>query len=762
MVFYLQQNVVLLDQISRQILSIAPQATITPNPPPPFPFKLLESDIRVNVFWFMALIFSLTAALLATLMQQWVRNYMHVFQQYSDPLKCARVRQYLRGGLERGWMPGIAEAVPGFLHVSLFLFFAGLCDFVLNINTRVGISTTVPIAISGLLYIIATFVPFFFPRSPYQTWFSTIFSAIFSIITSFIWYSKQIWNYLQRRGGGSDESKKPVRQNMSQRRMLLAMKETDQRNVRDEDAIRWLFRNRTEDSEMESLVLAIPGSFDRQWGLKVWKSVSKPLANDPHTHTHVEDIVHELTVRAIRILETCQNRGPSDGDVLWRTRTRACIETTASLVFCIGGDRGHIGDFVVLLYDIGKDQTVRESSSVGKDQMFVMRWTCLSLVAIQPFLASDRNLQNHASLAMSHLSKDLEHTDHLSADRGHTSTDGTSKDQDHTDVLSKVRDHADKTKNPPRIIEILDNAVKCLEELSDALFLVENIEEVGARKALGGHEDAISTLAVIGDQYDDSADTWIQAVQRDLVEITNRIICQLPGIKFDDLGPDTKSVHPSQPSQLKESYRDRHKFQIISPSHLLKRIRQVADTFQDVLNGQWDYFAFSEGIKDLEEILSFLSDDPLHREVWRLHDLCEGRGLGFTVELFFFARKQLLSTPSSKESHSALFVGTLQAITSDLSEYESPLGTQKLLLDWVVSDNDIIFGPTDTYPDPVIDEFFSLLGTVIRGQKGPHMNDVVKRLTEKLRFPYLFPPRRAFYLKALEVITRAGAQRPPS
>ena len=522
---------------------------------------------------------------------------------------------------------------------------------------------------------------------------------------------------------------------MSQRRMLLAMNETDQRKVRDEEAIRWLFRNRTEDSEMESLVLAMPGSFDRQWGLEVWKSVSKPLANDPHTHIHEEDIVHELTVRAFRILETCQNRGPSDGDALWRTRTRACIETTASLVFCIGGDRGHIGDFVVLLSDIGKDQNVRESSSLGRDRMFVMRWTCLSLVAIQSVLASDRNLQNHASQAISSLTEDQYHTG--------------------------------KRQTPTRMIAAFKKALGCIEELSDALILVEDIKEEEARMILRGHESAISTLLNIGNQCDDNADTRIQAVQRDLVKITHRIICQLPGIKFAD--PDAKSPNLSEleepePNQLKESYRDPHKFQFVTTTHRLKSFSQIARTFQNLYTGQWNKGTFKEGTDDLKKVLKLLRGNPLRREVWRLQDLCEGGGLGFTVELFFLARKQLLSTSLSKEYHSALLIGTFKAITSDSqsSDYKSSLGTQQLLLDLVLSDNNIIFGPTDTYPDNIIDEFFSLLGTVLKGQSGLHIEDVVRQLTDEKLGSYSTAMRRAFYQKALDVIKEAKASGPSS
>ena len=87
-VYYLRQHSIILSQISVQLSSIAPQISIPSTPPPPFPaFNPLASDVRVNVFWFMALAFSLLAALLAILVQQWVRNYMHVFQRYSDPLK---------------------------------------------------------------------------------------------------------------------------------------------------------------------------------------------------------------------------------------------------------------------------------------------------------------------------------------------------------------------------------------------------------------------------------------------------------------------------------------------------------------------------------------------------------------------------------------------------------------------------------------------------------------------------------------------------
>ncbi|KAH9060768.1 hypothetical protein EDB87DRAFT_1614018 [Lactarius vividus] len=43
-------------------------------------FSPSSANVRANAYWFMNLVFSLSVALLATLVQRWVRDYMHVFQ----------------------------------------------------------------------------------------------------------------------------------------------------------------------------------------------------------------------------------------------------------------------------------------------------------------------------------------------------------------------------------------------------------------------------------------------------------------------------------------------------------------------------------------------------------------------------------------------------------------------------------------------------------------------------------------------------------
>jgi hypothetical protein len=744
MVYYLQQNVAMLDQISRQISSIAPQFSIPSAPPDRFPaFKPLASDIIVNVFWFMALVFSLSAALLATLVQQWVRDYMYVFQRYSDPLKSARLRQYLYDGSKRLYMPLVAEAVPCLLHVSLFLFLVGLCDFVFNINTAVGLSTTIPIAITGLLYILTTFAPAIYPQSPYQTSFSG-----------------SIWSVMQkirrRRFRDRDNGElKFVNLNMVQGKMQLAMEETEGRKGRDERAVRWLVSNMTEDAEMESFVMAIPGSFNGEWGEEVWKNVSNaiedkdedPRQNEPSrlqsilpsfiplvgsraasdsgvnptAHIQEEDTMRELSARVRHLLDTCKNRGLFTSDELWRRRTRACIETTASLVCCVRADLGQFGDVLKLLGDIGSDQTVRESSSVGKEQTFVMRWTCLSLVAIRPILESNWLLHNDARLASQRLER-----------------------RDNTGDEEQTPTRVDK------IMETLNKALGSLKTLSDALTWGGDQTQERVKEILHDHESQISELEQLdienaGFQLDD----WsISSVQQSIDRITHGIITrQLPGIKSDV--SDTESVDFGQ---FVELFRDHHALLFIFPLRNLRRIRSFTNTLRNILEGRNDADAFQKMIKNLREFgsLSNQLDKPVLRQVWRLQDLRGGGGLGFTVELFFLAFKQLLSTSPSKESHSGLYIGTFRAITSDWSKYKTSLGTQRLLLNMVAPHHGIIFG--FDYPDYIIDEFLAFLGDVLDGQTGPHIDDVARQLTD---FP-TYLPHHALSVKALNALPGRG------
>jgi hypothetical protein len=356
---------------------------------------------------------------------------------------------------------------------------------------------------------------------------------------------------------------------------------------------------------------------------------------------------------------------------------------------------------VKLLGDIGSDQAVRESSLVGKEQSFVMRWTCLSLVAIRPILESESLMRNDAKLA----SQQLERKD--------------------STMIGQEKNPSTRLE---KIIETFNQALKCLEPFS-GLPIGGGNEMEGVKAILRRYKSRISELERIdaenaGFQLDDRS---ISRVQQSIDRITHGIITrQLPGVKSDDF--DAESVNFGQ---FVELFRDPHALLFIFPWQNLRRIRSFTKTLREILEGEKDGDTLWETIKDLGEFLSTWSvkldhpDKLFRRQLWRLQDLSAG-GLGFIVELFFLALKRLLSTPSSQESQPEFYIGTFRAVTARGSDYRASPGTQKLLLDMVVPYRGIIFD--FDYPDYIVTAFLEFLRNILNGQTGDHINDVAEQL----------------------------------
>jgi hypothetical protein len=695
---------------------------------------------------------------------------MHVFQRYGNPLKSSRLRQYLYEGCERWYMRKVAEAVPGFLHISLFLFFAGIGDSLLSINTKVALSTIVPIGASGLLYIFMTFAPIIYPQSPYQNSFSGIF-----------WYLFQKLRGRRFRDRRPDGGMNPVDANMAQGQMQLSMEETEARRGRDERAIRWLIDNLTEDAEMEKFLPSIPGSFNTDWGTEVWKKVGehhesedqsqdepvarlhrdttthrpssswsirsvlrpitqlirKPAARLPPTHAttrspvphppnvyphsttaHIrgENIVHGLSTRVSRSVEICNNRGLFANDDLWRKRTRACIEATTSLVCCANAKLAWFGGISELLGEIG--EKMRELSLAGKDELFVMRWTCLSLVAIRSILADEGYVQHNAT----HAIKSIAEQD----------------DTGNNDALAGAQ----------KINETLKKARECLDGLYDALRDTEDLTEV--KQILHDHESEISELEQINIKagHLEWVDSGVLATQSLINHYSHQVISQFPGIlddfDFDDQGPTTllrRSVDLSC---------DPDKLQFICPGQTLKTMCSPTLTLHNILEEQGDPDACKELLKTLKSSPILFGWGEMQRQLWRLQDLCDGGGLGFTVELFFLGLEKLLSTSPSKYSHSALYTGTFRAITSDWGMHKDSLGTQNLLLNIAMSCR---WKFEVEYPAYITDEFLLLLGNIFEGQTGPHIDRARQQFRHRRMNEY-----RRFRERVLKVLTWEQAQ----
>ncbi|KAJ7152441.1 hypothetical protein C8R46DRAFT_481021, partial [Mycena filopes] len=115
-------TVLLLTQISQQLAASANGTAF--NFITPTPFAPLTSSLVCNTLWFISLGLSLTCALVATLLEQWARDFLHKTKIVSAPVVRARVLSYLYSGLQKFGMDTVVEIIPLLLHTSLLFFFA--------------------------------------------------------------------------------------------------------------------------------------------------------------------------------------------------------------------------------------------------------------------------------------------------------------------------------------------------------------------------------------------------------------------------------------------------------------------------------------------------------------------------------------------------------------------------------------------------------------------------------------------------------------
>ncbi|KAF7980084.1 hypothetical protein HWV62_39886 [Athelia sp. TMB] len=161
-------TVMLLAQISMQLAANA-SSPVHALSPANIPFQPSRSAQSINALWFLSLLFSLTCALLATLVQQWARQYLQVVGNLKGTKDRAALRTYMAQGHERYRAEGVVDTMPALLHASLFLFFAGLVQFLHTINEVVTWVTLAPIVLLFLVYSIITIQSALSLDCPYRT-----------------------------------------------------------------------------------------------------------------------------------------------------------------------------------------------------------------------------------------------------------------------------------------------------------------------------------------------------------------------------------------------------------------------------------------------------------------------------------------------------------------------------------------------------------------------------------------------------------------
>ncbi|KAJ7620904.1 hypothetical protein DFH06DRAFT_1010211, partial [Mycena polygramma] len=156
-----------LAQISLQLAASANGTTY--HVKPPVPFAPPATSLICNVLWFISLGLSLTCALIATLLEQWARDFLHRADMRSAPVVRARVFSFLYYGLRRFRMHTVVEIIPLLLHASLLLYFVGLVAFLVPVNIAVTAVVAVILLTVTTIYAVLTLLPLLHLDCPYRT-----------------------------------------------------------------------------------------------------------------------------------------------------------------------------------------------------------------------------------------------------------------------------------------------------------------------------------------------------------------------------------------------------------------------------------------------------------------------------------------------------------------------------------------------------------------------------------------------------------------
>lgn len=125
------------------------------------------SAISINVLWFSALVFSLSAASIALYVNQWLHH--HINRAATLSRQSSRIWYFRRQGLVEWWVPEIIGILPVLLQISLALFLVGLVELLWTLNTIVAGIVTPLVAVLLVVSMGTVFIPAFAPNCPYKT-----------------------------------------------------------------------------------------------------------------------------------------------------------------------------------------------------------------------------------------------------------------------------------------------------------------------------------------------------------------------------------------------------------------------------------------------------------------------------------------------------------------------------------------------------------------------------------------------------------------
>ena len=275
-------------------------------------------------------------------MQQWARRYRELAQRRGAFHRRGRMRAYIFDGIKRFGMARAVATMPTLLHISVFLFFAGLIEFLFPIHATVAYVTLSCIILFALAYANLTVLPNIYHNCPYDTPLSGFTWRVsqFAMI-GFYWTTlkleslfqkslSKLWSVANQSALAPDRLKiwretlqnqvKTCRQRLSQgmrKSVELSAYRADSTVVT--RALEWTLTALDEDKEIEDFSLRIPGFFDSRVVPDATLAVLPLMSHQPNTGPIFGSRLYDL-------LKTCIPETSILEEGVRKNRLRACMK----------------------------------------------------------------------------------------------------------------------------------------------------------------------------------------------------------------------------------------------------------------------------------------------------------------------------------------------------------------------------------------------------------------------------------------------------
>lgn len=234
-----------------------------PNTASTSPVPLIGDDFQLDLWYnglcFASLFLSLSAAMVAVLVKQWLLHYTSFVT--GSPRERSKLRHFRFMCIHTWGGHTITGLLPYLLHISLFLFFGGTCLLLHELHEVLFWLMVVLTTVMTTAYLLAHILPLVQSTCPYQT---PVVDDLYQMFSYLRWLTVTSWCSLRSsdKDGGSGAATRPRSWSMKELEKSVIAKYNDTILAQ---ALVWLYEEASNSSVspiVAGAVSCIPNNFD--------------------------------------------------------------------------------------------------------------------------------------------------------------------------------------------------------------------------------------------------------------------------------------------------------------------------------------------------------------------------------------------------------------------------------------------------------------------------------------------------------------------